>query len=333
MNKKITTYIVYLAVAIALCAGMYFFSTDDNKSAEVSTVKIASLPNAHGLPVYLALDKGYFKDAGIDVELVRFEAPNQIIDALLQGQVDLSHPGGAAGIVGIANHKNPGKMHVYALAGGDTKTIQNDAMLVQKDSKIQSIADLKGKKLGIMAGTIQWQTITREILSRYGLEYGKDVTIVELALGLHTQALASGEVDAVLAVEPVPTVIKAKGIGRELAPFAAAKHIADPFYAGAGIIRSDFVKENPEVAQKVLNVIDKAMKEINTNPDVARQYLKGHTQLDESTIANVPILTFKMYSDLSHSDIDAVQKFYDIFTKWNVVDGAMNFSDLLYKAK
>lgn len=194
-----------------------------------------------------------------------------------------------------------------------------------------SIKDLKGKKLSIPAGTIQWQTIAREILSQENLGYDTDVKIVEVAYGLQAQALASGDVDAILTIEPVPTIVKAKGIGKELVSFAAAKYISEPFYAGAGVIRIDFANKNPETAKKILDVIAKATDEINQNPDAARQYLgKGHTQLDDTTITNVPILHFKMYNNFAQTDIDAIQKFYDIFTKFNVVSGKMDFKSLIY---
>ncbi len=327
MNKKIILSILL----IILIGGIWYTSSDKTETGiEVTKIKIASLPNVQGLPVYVAIEKGYFKDLGLDVELVKFEAPNQIIDALLQGQVDLAHPGGATGIAGIAEFKNPGKLKIYALAGGDDSVVQNDAIVVKKNSPLKTIQDLKGKKLGIMAGTIQWQTIVREILDKNNLVYDKDVKIIEIALGLQAQALAQGDIDASLIIEPVPTVVKAKGIGQELVPFAAAKYIANPFYAGAGVIRTDFAKENPKTTKKIMDAIAKAINDIRANPDADRQYLKGYTQLDDTTIANAPILLFKMYDEFDEKDITETQKFYDIFTKWGVVNGKMDFKQLIY---
>lgn len=328
--KNKAFWFIFLIIVLIIGGVWYISSQRQDIEAETTKVKIASLPNVQGLPVYVAIEKGYFKDEGLDIELVKFEAPNQIIDALLQGQVDLAHPGGATGIAGIADFKNPGKLKIYALAGGNDSTVQNDAIVVKKDSSLKTIQDLKGKKLGIMAGTIQWQTIVREILDKNNLVYDKDVKIVEIALGLQAQALAASDIDASLIIEPVPTVVKAKGIGQELVPYAAAKYIASPFYAGAGIIRTNFVKENPNTAKKVMNAITRAMKDIRENPDADRQYLKGYTQLDDNTIANAPILLFKMYNEFDEKDITETQKFYDIFTKWGVVNGKMDFKQLIY---
>jgi NitT/TauT family transport system substrate-binding protein len=322
--------IVGLVIAVLVIGGFWYFASNKQEAKlETTKVKIANLPVVQGLPLYLAIEKGYFKDAGLEVELVKFEAPNQIIDALLQGQVDLTSPSGAMGITGIADFKNPGKLKIYAAGGGDT-VIQNDAILVKNDSSIKSFQDLKGKKLGIVAGSIQWRTIARDILAKNNLEADKDVILVELALGLQAQALATGQVDALLGIEPIPTIVKSKGIGKEIVDHLTTKFIADPFYAGAGIVRVDFAKQNPNTTKKVLDILHRAINEINQNPDSARQYLKGYTALDETAIAQVPISRFKFYSDFTQDEISAVQKFYDIFSNFKVVDGKMDFQKLLY---
>lgn len=327
MNNKT---IIGLIIALLVVGGIWYFASNKQEAKlETTKVKIANLPVVQGLPLYLAIEKGYFKDAGLEVELVKFEAPNQIIDALLQGQVDLTSPSGAMGITGIADFKNPGKLKIYAAGGGDD-VIQNDAILVKNDSPIKTWQDLKGKKLGIVAGSIQWRTIARHVLAQNGLEADKDVTLVELALGLQAQALATGQVDALLGIEPIPTIVKVKSIGKEIVDHVTTKYIANPFYAGAGIVRVDFAKQNPNTTKKVLDILHRSINEINQNPDSARQYLKGYTALDEVAIAQVPISRFKFYSDFTQDDISAVQKFYDIFSNFKVVDGKMDFQKLLY---
>lgn len=326
MNKKT---IIGLIIAVLVVGGVWYFASQKDKIGPLETTKvtIANLPIVQGLPLYLAIEKGYFKQAGLDVEMVRFEAPNQIVDAILNGQVDFTSPSGAMGILGIADFKNPGKIKIYAAAGGDD-IIQNDAILVKKDSAIKNIQELKGKKLGILPG-IQWRTIAQHILQQNNLA-ADDVTLVELAVGLQAPALVSGEIDALLGVEPTPTIIKAKGIGTELVSMATTKYVANPFYGGAGAIRTEFASQNPNTTKKVLEVFQRAIKEINGNPDAARQYLKGNTPLDDSAIAQVPISRFRMYNDLTPNDINAVQKFYDIFSSFKVVDGKMDFQKLLY---
>ena len=331
MNKT-TKILLGIVAVVAVIVGVIFLTSQKSTEqvAETTKIKIANLPIVQGLPLYLAIEKGYFKEAGLDVEMVKFEAPNQIVDAVLNGQVDFTSPSGAIGILGIANFKNPGKLKIYAVAGGDDN-IQNDAILVKSDSTIQNIQELKGKKLGILPG-IQWRTIAQHILKQNNLTADTDVVLIELAAGLQAPALASGEIDALLGVEPTPTIVKAKGIGKELVSMSTTKYVASPFYGGAGAVRTEFATQNPNTTKKVLDIFERAINEINENPDAARQYLKGNTPLDDSAIAQVPISRFRMYNDLTQEDMGAVQKFYDIFSTYKVIDGKMDFGKLLYSA-
>lgn len=326
--------IIFAICAISLVAILVI--KKDLKSSSLSnnetTVHVASLPNTQGLPVYLAQEKGYFKEAGLEVTIDRFETPAQIIDAVIQGRAQFTHPGGAMGIAAIANSKNPGKLLVYASAGENEGTSgQNDALLVSEKSSITSVEDLKGKKLGIMAGTVQWQTIAKELLASHNLTYNGDVAIVEVPLAQLPQVLASGQVDAVLAVEPVPTVIVSKNIGKVLVPFVGSQYVANPFFAGAGLMNADFARENPATTKAFINSVDRAIDDINKDPEGSRQYLLGYTQLNEEMIKQVPLPYIKLVRDFDSADRLGLEKFLGIFPKWNVVSQPLSLDNFLMK--
>lgn len=327
-NSKLLTVII---LAFLIGGAIGYSVTQKNtaiEQPETTKIKIGGLPIVHGLPVFLSLQKNYFKAAGIDAEYVKFEAPNQLIDALISGSIDIVDTGGAMGIAAIANFKNPGNLAVYAASGGN-KIIPIDSMLVGNTSDIQSMQDLKSKKMGILPG-IQWRTIARHILAKNNLTAGTDVTLVELAPGLQAPALASGEIDALLAIEPMPTIVKEKNIGKEIVHTPAAAYVSNPFYGGAGILNLKFARQNPKLTKKALDSIAQAVREINKNPDEARIFLKGYTPLEDNLIAKVPVPLFKMSDEFSKTDTDAIQKFLDIFTEYNVVDGKMDVEKLLY---
>jgi NitT/TauT family transport system substrate-binding protein len=314
-----------IGACLALFVSLFFVY---NYRLSQYTVKIANLPIVEGLPLYVAIDNGYFKDAGINVEYTRFDAPNQIIDAVMAGKIDMVAPSGAMGISAVADSKNPGKLKIYSAGGGD-KNIPVTGLFAGNNTNIKSIQDLKGKKLGTLAG-IQWRTISIEILKRNGLEVGKDVTLVELAPGLHSTALASGEVDAVLTLEPNLAVIKDKKIGIEILP-TPTQEIANPFYNTAGIINVQFVKNHPELAKKVIQILDKANKEIRSNPQEARKHLVGYTALTGDLVNKVNLPTIKMWNEVTEEDIKSIQDFYSIFYNNKVVEKPLNFKTLMYQ--
>jgi NitT/TauT family transport system substrate-binding protein len=322
-NKK---YLIFGVIILVVIGALIFFN-NYNKLEDV-TVKIAYLPATNSLPLALAIEKGYFNDSGIKVEAIKFDAPNQIVDAMMQDKV--AFIGQAVTAVGaIADYKNPGKMKMFSFSGG-TKQIPNENLLVSVNSTISSISDLRGKKLGILAGSIQWKMIAKDILAKNGLDMDKDLTIVELATGLQVQALASGQVDALLALEPIPTIAVNQGVAKIIVVGPAEQFIADPFYPGAGWVNTKFAKENPKVTKEVIAILDKAMKEVETNPEDSRKYLKGYTPLTDELITKVPLNVFQSCEDLTLEDKQALQSFLDIYTTYGVVDGKINLENLLF---
>src|SRR3989344_3642698 len=216
-NQMKHTCIAIIITAMLLTAcGSYTATSYNEKSPERQDVKIAYLPVTWALPFYLAIEKGYFVAEGIEVEPIKFDSPNLILNAIVSGQVDFGATSTATGIAAIADHANPGKLKIFAVGGSSTAVSDaiNEGLIVAKDSTIVSISDLRGKKVGILP-SIQWRTIARHIFAQNGLSE-KDVTLVELAPGLHVQALQVGQVDALLTIEPMLTVAEKSGISRNL---------------------------------------------------------------------------------------------------------------------
>jgi NitT/TauT family transport system substrate-binding protein len=327
MNRN--SILLALALILVALGAWHAFSKSQADSLEATTVRMANLPVVHGLPLYVALDKGYFKQAGINLELVKYEAPNQIIDAIMTGQVDMTSPSGALGITGIANVKNPGKLKIYAISGG-TMGNSGASFVVPAASTLTNLSELKGKKLGILAGTIQWRTIAREILAQNNLQMDTDVTVIELAPAVQVQALASGQVDALLALEPVPTTALHKSAAKVLVPDPTVKYISDPSWLGAGVVNLEFAERNPNTTAKVIEIIGRTIDEINRNPNEYRQYLKGHTALTADLVERVPVVAIKVCGQITTKDKESIQRFFDIFTKHKVVDDKMNVEDVLY---
>lgn len=292
-------------------------------------IKIAYLPVIQALPLFLAIQKGYFKEAGLEVEAVRFENPNQIIDSLLSGNVDFGSTSAATGITAISQFRNPDSLKIFALSGGSLPNHLDHSLLVKKNSSISNIQGLKGKTLATLPG-IQWRTIATAILKRNGLQPGKNVELVQLMLPLQLEALASGQVDAILTLEPIVTIGKLQNIARDLIPGAAAKFIADPFFAGCGVVPTPFAAKHPETTTALLKIFNKAIEDIRQHPDEARQYLKNFTPLNDQQIKAIPLPLWKMVSELQPEDLQAAQKFIDIFTQYGVISGKVDIHSILW---
>jgi NitT/TauT family transport system substrate-binding protein len=331
MNRS---FIAVIFTIVLLCTACTTQSSPTGQAIaqETAVVRIGHLPATHGLPLYLAMDKGYFEQEGLSVEVVKFDSPNLLLQALATGQIDFGAPSTAAGITSIVESKRPGELKIFAAGGSSTKLDDsiNEVLIVRKDSSITRMQDLEGKTVGILP-SIQWRTIATHVFAQEGIAVGTDVTLVELAPGLQVQALAAGQVDALLTIEPVGTTARVKGISRELVHAPIETYLADPFYGGAGVLRTAFAEENPRTTEKVLRVFSRAIDDINADPDAVKSHLPKYTPIDAALADEVPYVAFKMSDDLTAQDKQGLQTFFDIFYHYNVTSTKVDVEQMLYR--
>ena len=287
------------------------------------------LPIMQTTAYYVALEEKLFEKAGIEIESVKFENPNQIIDSLLSGRADFGPPGTPAGIIILAESRASGAFKVFGLQGGGIKSnFINDGLIVKIDSSITSFKDLAGKKVGVIPG-IQGKTITQYILRQNGLDPEKDVRLEQMAVGLHLASVVSGAVDATLSLEPVGSIAVATKQGKRAITNPVSMFISDPFYSGAAVLSSKFLKERPEVAKLVIQVIDEATKMANDNFDKYRPTLAKYTAIKPDQAAYIAQPRLRSFSDLDETDINSYQKLVDVFYKEGALKKAMDVHSII----
>jgi len=280
---------------------------------KMDSVTTAWLPIMQTTAYFAALEDKLFEAECITIVSNRMESPNQIIDALIAGRADFGPPGAAAGIAALAEAKFPGTLKVFGLQGGGVGAgLINDGLIVKPDSAITSFADLKGKSLGHVPG-IQWRTISRRMIRAAGLNPDRDVRLVELAVPLQLQAVAGGTVDAVLALEPVGSIAVASGLAKRAMTNPVSQVIADPFYSGAAIMTTKFLQDRPDVARRVVKVIDQATLSVNADFDRVRPMLARYTPIRGDQAATVAKPYLRRFADLNDTDTISYQALIDAF--------------------
>lgn len=159
--------------------------------AQAVKVRIGYWPVAAGLPFFAAIEKGYFKEAGLDVEAIKFAGAQQVMEAMLSGRSDGSSNGTGSGNLGVGEIASPGLYKIIATNPSNAKYVL-DQFLVPKDSPVKTIAELKGKRVASGPG-IQNRVLAQTVLERAG---APGTTVTELPIGQHVAALAAGQVDA-----------------------------------------------------------------------------------------------------------------------------------------
>jgi NitT/TauT family transport system substrate-binding protein len=320
-----TTKILASAVS-ALLLGASVANAACDKTDKVTAVW---LPIMQTTAYFVALEEKLFEKACIEIVSNKMESPNQIIDALIAERADFGPPGAAAGIAMIAESKFPGKLKVFGLQGGGIAVDRiNDGLIVKPDSPIKSFSDLKGKTLGHVPG-IQWRTISRHMVRASGLDPDTDVKLVDLAVAMQVPAVVGGTVDATLSLEPVGSIAVASGKAIRAVTNPVAKVIADPFYSGASIMTTKFMKERPEVARRVADVIDQATDLVNANFAKYKPVLTKYTPTKDDQLALLAQPYLRGFKDLNETDLKSYQALVDVFIKEGVLTGPLNVRDKL----
>lgn len=294
-------------------------------------VVVSWLPIMQTTALYVAIEEKMFEKANLEVEAVRFQAPNQIIDSLVANRADCGAPGAAAGISVLAESQFPGTFKVFGLQGGGIGVNRiNDGLIVANNSPIRTFQDLKGKSLGHLPG-IQWRTISRHMVRKAGLDPDKDVRLVELAVGLQVQAVIAGSVDATLSLEPVGSIAVALGEAKRAMTNPVATIIADPFYSGVSLLTTKFIKDRPAVARRMVEVLDQATAFAETQFDKVRPMLPKFTPMRADQVGIVAQPYLRAWKDLNETDLNSYQALVDVFASEGALRTPMKVRDIILK--
>lgn len=294
-------------------------------------IRIGYWPVASGIPFFAAVDKGFFKQAGLDVEAVRFASPQQVAEAMLAGRLEGSSNGTASAALGIAELAQPGLLKIFCTNPTNAKFVL-DEFIVAKDNTMKSVAELSGKRVGCGPG-VQNVTLARTVLERAG---AKNFTIVELPIAQHVAAIAANQVDACYTLEPTGTVGRLNGTTRNLEVGVIAKYILGdpmaPWHGGSASLTTEFIKKNPEVVKRYIAAYKRGVDLVKQKPAEARPHLKGYTAIEGQLTNEVPMADYMFSTDFKAPDVAAFQKFFDLFSEKGIFSKRIPIDSILYKA-
>lgn len=209
MRRIVPALILGLAVAVAVAG-----SARSGRAAEPKKVKVGVLKLTSSAPVFVGVEKGFFREAGVEPELVYFQAAQPVAVAIASGDIEAGATGLTAGLYNIVAGGH--KVWVVADKGREWPGYPLTALVVQKDGPIQSVKDLRGKKVGITQLGSTFHYMLGNLVEQTGLTLA-DVEAAPLrTLGAMAEALQARRVDAVLIPQPFAGTTVEKGFGRIL---------------------------------------------------------------------------------------------------------------------
>ncbi len=312
---------------ITVCMMIFLLGATAGGLAAQDVVKIGHLRIVMSLPTYVAQEKGFFEQAGIKAELIPFDSGTAIMDALMAGRID---------IVGCSSttafwfpaQSAPDRFKMFLLYGTKSRKEDNSfSVVVKKDSPIQDIKGLKGKKVGTYPGA------TSVALAKAVVRTQTDVTKViftELPPPNLISALAADQIDAFFAPEPSGMIAVSQGVGRYLvkSPLTLLKKLDKGVPGAAFAFSANFLQKNPDQAKQLKAIFEKAVDYIRTNEKEARPYLAKYTGLPDAVAMSIP---FDHFIKLSEFDKQAGQDYFDLLYKEGAYQVRVDTMKLYYE--
>lgn len=226
---------------------------------KIQTVKVAEVTHSiFYAPQYVAIEKGFFEEEGLNIELTLTPGGDKVMTALISDGADI-------GLVGS-------ETSIYVSAQGSSDPVINFAQLTQTDGtflvsreKIDNFSwdQLKGVTfLGQRKGGMP-QMVGEFVLKKHGIDPHADLNLIQnVDFANITSAFASGTGDFVQLFEPQASMMEKEGRGYIVASFGEESgHVPYTTF----MAKESYIKENKETIEKFTRAIYKAQKWVEEN--------------------------------------------------------------------
>ncbi|HEX2926006.1 MAG TPA: ABC transporter substrate-binding protein [Ruminiclostridium sp.] len=250
-------------------------------------------------PQYVALNKGFFKEVGLDIELQNGQGADKVMTAVLSGQCDIGFAGPEASIYVY----NEGKED-YSIVFAQLTKRDGSFLVGRKQEADFKWSNLKGKNIiGGRKGGVPEMTV-EYVLNKNGMVPGKDVEVdTSIQFALMAGAFTGGKGDYVTLFEPTASMLEKEGKGYILA--SVGQESGEIPYT-AYFAKKSYIEKNKDIIQKFTNAIYKGQAWVNTHTpkEIAEAIKASFPDTDQAILETVA----KRYKDIDAWCKDPVMK-------------------------
>ena len=274
MKKLLTFLLAVLMIVPALCA-----------CGQKSTSVVRLNEVTHSVfyaPQYVAIEKGYFKEEGIALELVTGFGADKTMTAVLSGEADIGFMGSEASI--YVYSQNPDE---YIVNFAQLTQRAGNFLVAREPADDFQWADLKGKNvLGGRKGGMP-QMVFEYILKKNGIDPARDLTIDQsIDFGSTAAAFSGGQGDYTVEFEPAATSLEQEKAGYVVASLGEASGYV-PYTAYSA--KQSYMEKHPELIQAFTNALQKGMDFVNshTPEEIAKVIAPQFAETDLDTLTTI----------------------------------------------
>ena len=270
---SLTTLVVLVGLILASCA----------TAPEPATLRMAVLPILDALPMYVAQEKGYFEDNGVNVEFIPVGSAAERDQIMSAGQAD----GMINDLIStLLYNQDTTQIQVVSFARVATSEYPQFRILAAKDSGIESVEGLKGVEIGISEGSVIEYTTDR-LLEAEGFTPAEINTIAVPRIDLRMSLLDSGELMAANLPDPLASLAIQGGA------LPVVDDTSHPEFGNSLIsFRKTVIDGDPNAIRGFMAAIDQATQDINVDPSQWEELLTEQKLVPAPLIGTYQIPTF-----------------------------------------
>jgi len=314
---------------IVLVSLICLFSKTDIAVGQAKKIKLGIISISPLLPVFLAQEKGWYQEAGLDVETIEMKGGATIIPALIGGSIEI----GFSNIISIILARSAG-LDIKIICGshneGYTKkagepggyATSSTGLLVLQDSGVRGAKDLEGKKIAVNTiKNIDWMAAW-EWMEKNNAD-PKKVIWVETDFPKMIPALMGKKVDAVQAVDPEKTILRSQGAKLLVNPL---NDLRPGLIVASFVAKDDWISKNPDQVQGFFTATAKAQDYLNVHPEEREKLSIQYSRISPEIIKSI---TFSQW--MSKVDLEKMHFLVKLCQKHGLISKSPDLENLIYK--
>ncbi len=314
MRSRFTLALFTLAaLLVASCGPVATPPTSTATSTPApAKLKVGVLGTTGDAPLYIAFEKGYFREQNLDIEFVQFGSALDMIAPLSAKQLDVGSGGIGAGLFNAFSQGIPIKLVAETVRTPDNW--KSNAWFVRSDLKdsVKTPADLKGRTVSLAATCTVIDTELSVLLEKGGLKRS-DITVKTVAYADNPAAFASKSIDFTYGFEPYATTFQSTGV----AFLWLTGGSVIPNHVQSGILYGPSITAQQDVAQRWMLAYLKGAREsykyYNSLPlpdDITNIVVKYGVQKDPARVKTSPLSPRNLDGSVDKSSVQTDLNFF-----------------------
>jgi NitT/TauT family transport system substrate-binding protein len=286
---------------------------------EPTEITVGVLPIADMAPLYLGIQKGFFREEGLEVKTQVAQGGAAIVPAVVSGDFQFGFGNNVS--LMIARSKGlPLKIVTEGVQGAPDEQSWANGLLVAEDSPIRSVEDLAGRTFAVTTLKNNAEVTIKATLEKEGVDISK-LKFVEVPFPEMNTAVQRGRADVAWQAEPFVTIGEQQGMRNIVDPmWATAPNLSIATYFGA----EPYLNENPEVAKGFAAAMRRSLDYAADHPDEARAIIPTYSEIKGELLEQIQLANWS-----SELNVSSIEQTAELARKYGVLQEELDLQALL----